>query len=80
MGNLIRKHVSAPMPALVKKLNQALRGWGNYHRHVDASATFARLDHYVYQQLWRMLRRRHPNKSKGWLIRKYWTATGRKCR
>jgi RNA-directed DNA polymerase len=68
------------MPALVKKLNQALRGWGNYHRHVDASATFARLDHYVYQQLWRMLRRRHPNKSKGWLIRKYWTATGRKCR
>ncbi len=78
VGNVIRKHVSAPMPVLAKKLNQALRGWGNYHRHVDASDTFARLDHYVYQQLWRMLRRRHPNKSKGWLIRKYWTATGRK--
>jgi len=78
VGNVIRKHVSAPMPVLVKKLNQALRGWGNYHRHVDASAIFARLDHYVYQQLWRMLRRRHPNKSKGWLIQKYWTATGRK--
>jgi len=60
VGNLIRTHVSAPMPALVKKLNQALRGWGNYHRHVDASAIFARLDHYVYQQLWRMLRRRRP--------------------
>jgi RNA-directed DNA polymerase len=45
---------------------------------VDASTTFARLDHYIYQQLWRMLRRRHPNKSKGWLVRKYWATTGRK--
>ena len=25
-----------------------------------------------------MLRRRHQNKSKEWLIRKYWTASGRK--
>jgi len=35
------------MPALVKKLNQTLRGWGNYHRHVVASETFARIDKYV---------------------------------
>jgi RNA-directed DNA polymerase len=25
-----------------------------------------------------MLRRRHQSKSKGWLTRKYWTASGRK--
>lgn len=25
-----------------------------------------------------MLRRRHPRKTRRWLIRKYWTATGRK--
>jgi len=78
VGNLIREYVSAPMPALIKKLNHALRGWGNYHRHVVASDAFSRIDTYVYHQLWRMLRRRHPKKSKGWLIRKYWTATGRK--
>jgi RNA-directed DNA polymerase len=65
VGELIRKHVSAPMPVLIKKLNQSLRGWGNYHRHVVASEAFSRIDTYVYEQLWRMLRRRLRNKSKG---------------
>jgi len=78
VGMLVRKHVSAPMPVLIKKLNQGLRGWGNYHRHVVASEAFSRIDSYVYRQLWRMLHRRHRGKSKKWLIRKYWMATGRK--
>ncbi len=78
LGTLIRKHVSAPMPALIKKLNQTLRGWGNYHRHVVASEAFSRIDSYVYEQLWRMLRRRHSNKSKKWLSKKYWSASGLK--
>ncbi len=78
VGALIREYVSAPMPALIKKLNQVLRGWGNYHRHVVASEAFARVDKYVYDQLWRMLRRRHPMKSKRWLVNKYWSTPGRK--
>jgi RNA-directed DNA polymerase len=78
VGELIRKHVSAPMPVLIKKLNQSLRGWGNYHRHVVASEAFSRIDTYVYEQLWRMLRRRHRNKSKGWLVDNYWSTPGQK--
>jgi len=80
VGTLIRKYVSAPMPVLIKKLNETLRGWGNYHRHVVASEAFGRIDTYVFEQLWRMVRRRHQNKSKGWLIKHYWSATGRKHR
>jgi len=80
VGALIRKHVSAPIPVLIKKLNETLRGWGNYHRHVVASEAFGRIDTYVFEQLWRMVRRRHQNKSKGWLIKRYWSATGRKHR
>ena len=78
VGTIISKHVSAPMPALIKKLNQVLRGWANYHRHVVAGEAFSRIDTYVFKQLWRMVRRRHQNKSKGWLFKKYWTASGRK--
>jgi len=78
VGTIISKHVSAPMPALIKKLNQTLRGWANYHRHVVAAEAFSRIDTYVFEQLWRMVRRRHQNKSKGWLFHKYWTASGRK--
>jgi RNA-directed DNA polymerase len=77
VGTLIRKYVSAPVPFLIKKLNQTLLGWANYHRHVVASEAFSRIDTYVYEQLWRMVRRRHHNKSKGWLAKKYWTASGK---
>ena len=62
------------MPVLIKKLNQSLRGWANYHRHVVASEAFSRIDSYVFRQLRRMLRRRHQNTSKDWLIKKYWSA------
>jgi RNA-directed DNA polymerase len=78
VGMLTRTHVSAPMPVLIKKLNQTLRGWANYHRHVVASEAFSRMDTYVFEQLWRMLQRRHPNKSKKWLFKWYWTAAGRR--
>jgi RNA-directed DNA polymerase len=64
------------MPALIKALNQTLRGWGNYHRHVVASDAFSRIDTYVYEQLWRTLRRRHPRQSKKWLTRHYWSGGG----
>jgi len=76
VGRLSRKYVSAPMPALIKALNQTLRGWGNYHRHVVSSEAFFRVDTYVYEQLWRTIRRRHPNKSRRWLVRRYGIGKG----
>lgn len=76
VGNLIRQYVSAPMEILIKKLNSVLRGWANYHRHVVSSRAFYRVDTYVYEQLWRMLHRRHPNRTKKWLVPRYWTAGG----
>lgn len=74
VGTMIREHVGAPMPALIKKLNTTLRGWANYHRHVVASEAFSRIDTYVHEQLWRMVRRRHSGKSAQWLIKQYWSA------
>jgi RNA-directed DNA polymerase len=78
VGTSIREWISVPVKALIKKLNQILRGWANYHRHVVASETFCRVDTYVYEQLWRMISRKHPDKSQGWLIRRYWLAAGKK--
>lgn len=51
VGALIRKHVGAPMPVLIKRLNETLRGWANYHRHVVASEAFRLIDKYVFEQL-----------------------------
>ena len=77
VGTFIQKYVSAPMPALIKKLNAVLRGWANYHRHVVASEAFKLIDTYVYDQLWRMIRRRHSQKPAQWLSKQYWSAAGR---
>ena len=70
----IGKYKGEPMPALIKRLNQTLRGWGNYHRYVVSSKTFSYVDNYVFHKLWRMIKRRHRNKSNEWLNMKYWTA------
>lgn len=75
---IIRKYTSAPIIILIRKLNEILRGWAYYHRHVVSSEAFGRVDTYVYEQLWRMVRKRHPNKSGKWLSKKYWTVAGKK--
>jgi len=77
VGNLIRNYISKPTEALIKKLNPVLRGWANYHRHIVSSKAFNRIDSYVFEQLWRMVKRRHQNKTKGWLFKKYWSAAGK---
>jgi RNA-directed DNA polymerase len=44
IGSLIRRHTSAPMDVLITKLNQLLRGWANYHRHVVSSVACSTAD------------------------------------
>jgi RNA-directed DNA polymerase len=76
IGMIIRKYVKSPLVIMVKKLNEVLRGWAYYHRHIVASEAFSRVDNYVFDQLWQMLRKRHPKKSKKWLAKRYWRSSG----
>jgi len=78
IGTVLNKYVSAPMITIIKKLNQVIRGWGNYHQYILSSKVFWRIDRYVYAQLWRMLHKRHSSKSQKWLYQKYWTSSGKK--
>lgn len=57
---------------LIHKLNPVITGWTNYHRSVCASRTFSRIDHTLFEQLWRWMKCRHPNKSRKWQVEKYW--------
>jgi RNA-directed DNA polymerase len=57
-------------------LNPVIRGWGNYHRVVHASRTFARMDHQIFRALWRWALRRHPNKGQRWIKRRYFRSNG----
>ncbi|MCO5381008.1 MAG: reverse transcriptase domain-containing protein [Methanosarcina barkeri] len=57
---------------LIAKLNPIIRGWTNYHNSVVSSDVFQKLDHKIWELLWKWAKRRHPNKSKNWVINKYW--------
>jgi RNA-directed DNA polymerase len=57
---------------LIAKLNPIIRGWTNYHNSVVSSDVFQTLDHRIWELLWKWAKRRHPNKSKTWIINKYW--------
>jgi RNA-directed DNA polymerase len=66
---------------LIDELNPLLRGWTNYHRHVVSKKVFQKIDHDIYQALWRWAKRRHREKGARWIKEKYfddqWTFHGR---
>jgi RNA-directed DNA polymerase len=63
--------VSQPLDDLLRRLNQAVRGWCAYFRPGVSSATFAYLSHYLWQTVWRWLRRKHRRSTWKELRRRY---------
>jgi RNA-directed DNA polymerase len=51
--------VNQPIDGLIRRLNTVLRGWCAYFRPGVSSATFAYLSHYLWQTVWRWIRRKH---------------------
>src|SRR4051812_3341386 len=69
---------------LIRRLNQQIKGWTIYHRYAASKSTFGRVDHRIFQMVWRWCRRRHPKKSGKWIRRRcfprdehrHWVFTG----
>ncbi|XKM14604.1 group II intron reverse transcriptase/maturase [Orbaceae bacterium ac157xtp] len=65
----------AKQDLLIAKLNPMLRGWANYHRSIVAKETFGKVDHLVWQAIWKWCCRRHSNRRKRFVKAKYFTRT-----
>jgi RNA-directed DNA polymerase len=74
--DVIKANKTATQASLIRLLNPVLRGWANYHSHVVAKATFARVDTKVWSMLWRWAVRRHPSKGVRWVKEKYFKTRG----
>ena len=61
---------------LINWLNPLIRGWANYYRHVVSKRTFSTLDHVLWKALWRWAVRRHPNKGRRWVAKRYFQTFG----
>lgn len=57
---------------LIRRLNQVIRGWTNYHKHVVASKVFSYINNTLYYLLQQWSKHRHPNKNEWWRLNKYW--------
>jgi len=69
---IIHKATAWNQEQLILALNPVIIGWSNYHRHIVAKETFQKLDHIVWNMLWRWAKRRHPQKDRRWIARRYW--------
>ena len=68
----IGKHLGMSAVSMIGQLNPKIRGWVNYHRHVVSGKVFSYIDNCIYNSLWQWMKRRHRNKSKTWMKKKYW--------
>jgi RNA-directed DNA polymerase len=68
---VIKANKQAKTENLIGLLNPIIRGWANYHKAVASKSSFAIVDHAIYKMLWRWAQRRHPIKSRNWVMEKY---------
>ena len=73
-------HQATPQGAVIQLIDPKLIGWGMYYRHVVSSDIFTKVDHEIWWKLFRWAKRRHPNKSKKWIVSKYFSRQNRRHR
>lgn len=72
----IKALAAAKQESVIRALNPKIQGWANYHSHVVSKAIYAKIDHLIWRRLWAWACRRHPNKSKRWIHRRYFGQLG----
>lgn len=72
----VKANYSAKTENLINLLNPKIRGWANYFRSSVSSKAYSYVDEAIYKALKSWMSRRHPNKSKSWITRKYFIAHG----
>jgi RNA-directed DNA polymerase len=78
----IRERLAAEMKALrganakavLQRLNPIIRGWSAYYRTVVSSRAFATLDNFMWKLAYKWAKHGHPNKSKHWVVNRYFAA------
>jgi len=69
--NIFTRYKTVPAWLLIRKLNPIIRGWANYHKGGVSKETFKYLDYRIWKMLWQWCRRRHANRQKRWVVKKY---------
>jgi RNA-directed DNA polymerase len=73
---IVNAHQGDETWQMIRRLNQIIRGWANYHRHACSSRIFEVFDSWLFWEIKRWLHRRHPNKGRRWIMKRYYRKRG----
>ena len=59
---------------VIRRLNPIIRGWAAYYRSGVSKEVFSAVDHHMWGHLYRWALRTHPNKSRHWVVARYFGA------
>jgi RNA-directed DNA polymerase len=71
VSEILKHKVSGSQKGIIDDINPVIRGWSNYYRSVVSGKVFNKMDHYVYEKLWKLTCKRHPSKGLRWIKQKY---------
>jgi RNA-directed DNA polymerase len=69
---ILKAQCAGDTVSMIRRLNQTIRGWCNYHRHVCSSRIFNWFDSWLFWEIKRWLHRRHSNKGRRWIMKRYY--------
>jgi RNA-directed DNA polymerase len=69
---ILRDHRGKEAWTMIERLNRAIKGWAQFHRHACSSRTFRSIDERFFWEIKRWLHYRHPDKGLRWMRRKYY--------
>lgn len=73
---IVNEAKTAKQETVIARLNPLIRGWANYHRNQVAKAIFRKVDHLIWERLWKWACRRHPRKPLTWIKDRYFIRQG----
>jgi 5-methylcytosine-specific restriction endonuclease McrA len=76
LKNIINTHKGVSQSVLIQQLNPVIRGWCNYFLSVISKKVFSRLTYILKYKLIKWGIKRHRNKSKKWVIQRYFKTIG----
>ena len=76
LSETVKRHHGKKAAKLIAALNPQIAGWTNYYKYVSHYAVFNKLGTTIFAILYAWAKRRHQDKSKGWIVRKYWRVGG----
>jgi RNA-directed DNA polymerase len=76
LGRIIRRSQALSQAAVMHQRNPKIRGWAHYDRIGVSQVAYARLDYLTWVKLRYWAHRRHPKKTIGWVMQRYWHRIG----